>query len=596
MDQGARHDFKERVRQATDIVGLVGRYVPLKRSGKTHKARCPFHSERTPSFHVDPARQSWRCFGACDEGGDVFDFFMKIEGIDFREALSRLAESAGLPVPQWRGSAGSGREKKKEEEDYLRLQRGAAKFFRKGYLGAAGVAAREYCVGRGVSGETSPDFELGWAPDSYDTLIEYFRGHRVSDERLVRAGLVGERASGGIYDRFRGRLIFPIRDDRGRTVGFGGRVLGEAPGGAKYLNSPAHRFFEKRRLLYGLDRAKAAIRDSGCAVIAEGYLDVLGAHQAGFANVVATLGTALTAGHMSLLLRFCERVVLAFDGDEAGRGAAEKASGICLAEGMRGRVMLLGEGEDVADLCLRGRGAEFERLQEGAVGVFDFLLGRLAEGYELEEAEGKAAAARSIMERVSAVRDGVARAEYRRRAADYLAVPERELEAYLRPPAPAPGSEAGDGGPGRRETRLERAERDLLPFLLAGGPYLELVLAAKVAGAPLEERLTDPAVREVLEHLKVGGPTADAAGALLGRLEAGPVKTMVVDMASREVGGYRIPPRRNFEKALSGLRRMYVQAELDELDSRLRKALKEGRPEDYEPLMARHRELSLEMR
>ena len=300
----------EAVKDRIDIVELVGETVQLRKVGKNYTGRCPFHSERTPSFSVDPVRRTWHCFGACSTGGDVFTFLERRDNLDFGEALRVLAARAGVELS---------RHKPEEEARSPRLiqaNEAAAGFYHHLLLNSREAeAARAYAGSRGLDASAIRDFELGFSPERWDSLTRYLQDQSYTGEELTEAGLVieGER---GVHDRFRGRLMFPIRDVRGRVLGFGGRALGDAQ--PKYLNSPQSPVFDKGSLLYTLDRAKDAIRRESRAVIVEGYLDAIAAHQHGYQNVVASLGTALTERQIDLVKRFTKRVALALDSDAAG--------------------------------------------------------------------------------------------------------------------------------------------------------------------------------------------------------------------------------------------------------------------------------------
>lgn len=314
----------EEVKSRIDIVDLVGQYVPLQRSGRNYKASCPFHAERTPSFFVTPERQSWRCFGACSTGGDIFAFVMKREGVEFGEALRILAERAGVNL-------GDRKEPEAEEREQRLLQanEAAAAFFHNALLHSKpGDVARTYLSERGVDLETIEAFQLGYSPDSWDALKSHLTERSYTDEELLSAGLLVESERGG-YDRFRGRLMFPIRDDRGRTVGFGARQLATegktADAGAKYINTPQTPAFDKSALLYALDKAKETVRREKSVIVVEGYMDAIAAHQHGIANVVASMGTALTEKQIRRLERFRSTILLAMDADAAGIEATLRA-------------------------------------------------------------------------------------------------------------------------------------------------------------------------------------------------------------------------------------------------------------------------------
>jgi DNA primase len=312
----------DEIKSRIDIVDLVSESVQLRRSGKNYTGFCPFHpNTRTPAFVVFPETGTWRCFGQCNEGGDIFGFLMKKEGWDFSETLSYLAEKAGVelkpPTPQEQAAA--------EEHDNLRdLLEEAVTYYRHQLLNTPpGQAALSYLNQRGLNDETIEAFGLGYAPRSWDALINHFIAKGFSEDELVNAGLVSQRESdqgevdAGVYDRFRHRVMFPIRDERGRMAGFGARILNpeDVP---KFLNSPQTAIFDKSRLLYGLDRARKAIRTNDQAVIVEGYLDVIALHQAGYDTAVSPMGTALSDRQLYLLKRFSRNIVLALDPDAAG--------------------------------------------------------------------------------------------------------------------------------------------------------------------------------------------------------------------------------------------------------------------------------------
>ena len=315
-------DVKSRV----DIVDLVGEYVPLQRAGRNFKANCPFHQERTPSFIVSPERQTWHCFGSCGEGGDVFNFVMKRENVEFGEALRILAQRAGVELTQQRPP-----EEDERRNRLVEANEAAAAFYHNALLKSQGGAqARSYLTSRGLDAEMIEAFELGYSPDGWEHLKSHLLGRGFSEKELLDAGLLVESDRGG-YDRFRNRLMFPIRDDKGRVVGFGARKL-ESEGhesadgsDAKYVNSPQTPMFDKGSLLYGLDRAKEAIRRERSAIVVEGYMDAIAAHQYGRGNVVASMGTALTERQIRLLERLRAKILLAMDADAAGIEATLRA-------------------------------------------------------------------------------------------------------------------------------------------------------------------------------------------------------------------------------------------------------------------------------
>lgn len=310
----------DEIRRRVDIVELVGRFVNLKRAGQNWKGLCPFHVEKTPSFTVNPRRGIFHCFG-CGVGGDAFEFVMRQDRLTFPEAVQALARTAGVALPEERarGAGDSGR------QELFRIMELAARFFAEALWKPGGEDARRYLEGRGIDPEVARRFGLGLSPQGWDGLLTFMRGERVSAEALESAGLAVRREGGtGHYDRFRGRLMFPIRDVQGRVVAFGGRALADE--NPKYLNSPETPLYTKGHLLYAADLARTAIRERNRALLVEGYVDCLMAHQHGFPETVAALGTAFTAAQLALLRRWCEEVVTFFDADAAGQKAAERAA------------------------------------------------------------------------------------------------------------------------------------------------------------------------------------------------------------------------------------------------------------------------------
>lgn len=365
------YDVKERVKQAIDIVDLVGSYVQLRREGRAFKALCPWHDDQRPSLTVNPERQSFKCW-VCDIGGDVFSFVMQMEGVEFRQALAMLAERAGIALQPKRQEAGPTNPVDDKQAQYRALDWAVGRLHHFLLHDAEADVARRYLAERGISAESVARFKLGFAPNQWEWLSGQARATPYPVALLERVGLVGQRRSGsGYYDRFKGRALFPIFDSQGRAVGLGGRAMpGLAePDAAKYINSPETPLFSKSQQLYGLNLARDAIRRSGTALVMEGYTDVIMAHQFGFAQAVAVLGTALGGSHLRLLRRMADRVkiVLVLDGDEAGRRRANEILELFVSENADVRVLTLPDELDPCEFLLQ-RGAEaFRALVEGAV-------------------------------------------------------------------------------------------------------------------------------------------------------------------------------------------------------------------------------------
>ena len=378
-------DLKERVRDAVDIVELAGSYLSLRRQGKGFVGLCPWHDDSRPSLQINPERQTYRCW-VCNDGGDVFKFLMRMERLEFREALEHLAERAGIPMTRGRSGASGAR-----KADFHKALNWAADRYRD-YLQSSpdARAAREYLTTRGLTEDTIQRFGLGFAPDSWDWLLKEASAAGIGTDILAATGMAVERQdASGHYDRFRARIIFPIRDPMSRCVAFGGRVLPEAKSDAKsdpakYINSPETPVFSKSSMLYGLESAREAMGKTRRAVVVEGYTDCLAARQAGIDDVVAVLGTALGEKHAKLLRRYVDRIVIVLDGDDAGRKRTDEILDVLLAEPIDLRIARLPSGIDPCDFILdHGRDA-FETMLESAADPLDYRLdevnARLPEG------------------------------------------------------------------------------------------------------------------------------------------------------------------------------------------------------------------------
>ncbi len=368
-------DERDEIRARIDIVELVGGRVALRRTGKTWKGLCPFHDDKTPSFTVDPTTGRYRCW-SCGEHGDCFTWVMKTGNVEFPEALKELAQKAGVELKSRGPVAPPGL-----RDAHRAMMAEALAFFRESLPRAA--AAREYVQGRGLDEATVEAWEMGYAPDTFDSLTNRLRqkSHNMAEAKALF--LVDERERGGLYDKFRGRLMFPIRDERGELVAFGGRLLGE--GQPKYINSSDTPLYRKSKVLYGFDRAKDRIAKERRAVLVEGYLDVIACHRADETTAVASLGTALSEEHAKLLKRWCDEVTILYDADAAGQKAAERAVGLLRAEGVRVRVALMPQGEDPDTLLRKAGAAAVRRAVEGGLSPLDFAVGQLEAKHNPEE-------------------------------------------------------------------------------------------------------------------------------------------------------------------------------------------------------------------
>ena len=497
------------IRAGVDIVEFVGRFVNLRKAGVNWKGLCPFHGEKTPSFMVNPKKGIFHCFG-CGVGGDVFGFAMRQDRLSFPEAVRALAKTAGVTLPEERGAApDSGR------DELLRAMDLAARFYAEALWKPAGARAQQYLSERGIDPDVAKRFGLGYAPEGWDTLLTFMKSEQVTEETLVTAGLAVARENrAGVYDRFRGRLLFTIRDLQGRVVAFGGRAFGDEQ--PKYLNSPETPLYTKGNLLYAADVARESIRTKNRALIVEGYVDCLMAHQHGFTETVAALGTAFTPAQLALLRRYCDEVVTFFDADAAGQKAAERAQELLEPTGggftwavnrsgsfegggaLRVKVALLPAGHD-PDTFLRAEGAAaFSDRITAARSLLSYALARTIGDADAAGPRGRTTTFARVALMLSKVSDAEEATALAREAAARLGVDATQLwfEAQrlansLRRPA-APVGVATVAGP---STSAE--DRKLITLLLVSAPARTTLLPLLEPGD-----VAHPALREIVEALK----------------------------------------------------------------------------------------------
>ncbi|MFM7214660.1 MAG: DNA primase [Verrucomicrobiota bacterium] len=430
-------NFRERVRAASDIVDLIGASIPLKRNGANFVCLCPFHREKSPSFNVNPARQIFHCFG-CQAGGDVFKFVQLYENISFPEAIERLAERARIPLEY---EAGTGvPENRGLKDSLLKLHEAICLRWQQCLANeAAGELARDYLARRGVAPETVKEFRLGAAPEAWDDTVNWAKSKGFDDSLCEQAGLILRKAeTGRVYDRFRGRLMFPICDEQGRVIAFSGRVLQGDEKTAKYVNSPETPIFTKGKVLFALDKARRAILDAGHAIICEGQLDTIACHAAGIRNVVAPQGTALTPDHARVIRRYVEEVVLCFDGDKAGRNASVRSFDGLLGSGLSVRVASIPPPDD-PDSFIKSHGVEaFRGILTRAEGYFDFYLRHLLEENDVSTDRGRAVVVRSVGEAVQKTGNAVVIDTYAQRVAQRLGVDPAAVRQEFRKARPSP--------------------------------------------------------------------------------------------------------------------------------------------------------------
>jgi DNA primase len=428
----------EQIAAANDIVEVIGSYFPLKRAGANFKALCPFHQEKTPSFMVSPSRQTFHCFG-CGAGGSVFRFVMEYEHTDFPSAVRKLATRVGITVVEKRGAADEDR-RYEARRTLLKLHADAAEWFQENLLKRdVGEPARKYLKQRGITADIAKRWQLGYAPDEWNAFGSWAGAHGYHARDLITSGLVKNRsdaesvpvAMSGAYDRFRGRIMFPICNDVGEVIAFSGRLLKDAEGAAKYLNSPETPLFRKGHVLFGLHKSKRALIEANCAVVCEGQLDLISLFEAGITNVVAPQGTAFTENQARVLKRFVNEVVLCFDADSAGQKAAERSLDALLQNDLIVRVAEMPAGED-PDSLIRLEGKEtFEKRVGRARDFFDYWIERETAGVDLASVGAKMLLARRTAELISRIGNDAMRNEVIYKAAARFDLPAADLKNFV---------------------------------------------------------------------------------------------------------------------------------------------------------------------
>jgi DNA primase len=424
----------EQIAAANDIVEVIGAYFPVKRAGANFKALCPFHQEKTPSFHVNPQRQTFHCFG-CGVGGSVFRFVMEYEHIDFPSAVRKLAARVGIPIVEERGG---GEEDRQHEarRTLLKLHSEATEWFQENLLKKEfAETARTYLKRRGIDRQLAKDWQLGFAPESWDAFSKWALDRGYSRTQLLQSGLVKprdeEQASGEFYDRFRGRIMFPICNDVGEVIAFSGRLLESDPQAAKYVNSPETPLFQKGRVLFGLHKTKRALIEANCAIVCEGQLDLITVFEAGIKNVVAPQGTAFTEYQARILKRFVDEVVLCFDADQAGQKAAQHSLDSLLQHDLVVRIVDMPAGEDPDSLIRRGGKEEFEKRVSAAADFFDYWIEREVAKVDMSSLGAKMQVTRTLAETVAQISDPLMRGQVVNKMSARLGVPSSEFEKLV---------------------------------------------------------------------------------------------------------------------------------------------------------------------
>ena len=573
--------FLDDLKRQADIVRVVQDYVQLKKKGANWMACCPFHKEKTPSFSVSPAKEIFYCFG-CHKGGSVFNFVMEMERVSFPEAIKLVAEKSGVPLPKLVDDSRF-EARRNEAESVIELNKWALEWWEQ-QLESSGEAriARDYLQRREITDETRKTFRLGYAPDSWDALSLYLRQKGATQEQIERSGLVVKKEEGGSYDRFRGRLIFPVMDIQGKPIAFGGRTLRDED--AKYINSPETAAYVKGRNLFGLNLTRDEIRRAGFAILVEGFLDLIVPYQFGVRNVVASLGTALTPDQARLVSRFARKVVVNYDGDNAGVQAAKKAIAILLTEDLEVKILVLPEAADPDEFIRKSGVIEYQKQRGLAQPHIQFVIDQAVRDRKLSNPADKEAAVDEVLPYIRAVRSRIQKREYFDIAMDSLRISDgtlrRELWHSIRQ-----GTGEGARGAAATSATIKRAavkptvaEIQLLELLLDDETVRRNILP-KLEIADYEDLPTAAIFRAII------GIQNEGAGVDFVRLsaridETDPAAELLPMLLMGEVasadGEYRNHVRPKAEKCLDALRLMNINGRIRELHAEIADAERAG--------------------
>ncbi|WP_185243474.1 DNA primase [Citrifermentans bremense] len=461
------------VRERAPILQVISDYMSLKKSGANYQGICPFHGEKTPSFNVNPARGIFHCFG-CGAGGNSFDFVMRMEGLSFPQAVKFLAKKVGVEIPERPLSRDEKRRMDEQEQAFHINELACEYYLRVLESDEAGAAGRGYLQQRGVDRETAATYRMGFAPVGWDNLAKFLQRKGVPLEQAEKLGLLRKREGrDGYYDTFRNRLLFTISDLHGRAIGFGGRVMDDSL--PKYINSPESVVYHKSEVLFGVDLAKKGMREQGSAIVVEGYFDHLALYRAGYTNVVATCGTALTPPHVKLLRRYAERAYMLFDGDEAGRKATVRSMELFLEEGFPARVVEVPSGDDPDTFIRREGGAAFAPLLEQSLPIFESFYRGVLKSLDIRSVEGKVAFVNEVSPRLAKISDPVERGLYEKEICRAVGIDQAMLHKKVGIPAAAPRPQQAKAAP-----RTAATEEVLLTLM---AKYPEVVLTVRDHGA-----------------------------------------------------------------------------------------------------------------
>lgn len=582
----------DQIKARLDLADFVGQYVKLSRAGVNMKGLCPFHNEKSPSFFVSPARQTWHCFG-CNKGGDAFSFLQEIEGVTFREALETLGTRTGVEVKRERPEVRDARDKARDANSL------AAQFFAVQLAKSkAGAAAEKYLNDRGLKEETVKTFQIGWAPNKDTALLDYLKSRGLSESDIVDGGLA-IRTKRGTRDRFRGRIMFPIADGNNRVVGFTGRIFGREEGeyDPKYSNSPETPIFEKRRMLYGLNLARRAIRERGATLLVEGQMDALMAHQAGDSNAVATSGTALTEQHITTLSRLADTLIVAYDADAAGIASTKRSIELALAGGMNVKVALVPEGKDPADLILKSPDAWRNLLEKGVQPVIAFFIEQAIAEYGTETPEAKQRIVAEVLPYLARMSNATEQGEWASHLASAVHLSkgkgDEDIYEQLRMMKKSPTLKK------QEETSGEAEEKEISRRRMLEEHFLALLLYAEDGPEGAEHLLSIPEHQKLHGHIvaQKGEKTPEERTTSLIEAAGDELReytSRVALLAERLLESVRDFPT-EVESAAREIRRFDIREKLDALSLKLEEAERSGNSVEIRELTEQFRTASRDL-
>lgn len=574
----------EEIKNRLDIVELISGYIAVKKSGANFKATCPFHNEKSASLMISPQKQIWHCFG-CGEGGDIFGFVMRYENLDFREALSQLANRAGVVLPERRSNPVEAQENKKITEDLIRINNFTAKFYQKQLdfetsQNAVSKEAREYLIKRGLNKQTIENWQIGFAPESFDALIKALQAKNVTSQNALLAGVVAKNDRGNIFDRFRNRIVFPIHNYFGDVAGFTARVLpsaenidkntsGSSAGNfvaAKYINSPETPVYNKSKILFGLFQAKQAIRKADETVVVEGQMDCIAAHQAGFGNTVATSGTALTEDHLRLIGRLTKNLKFSFDSDSAGLAALRRAGELAMTMGFRVKVISFSGAKDPDELIQTSPGLWKKAVQD-AVWFIDHYIDWAEKNFTFGSLEQKQYISQEVIPILRFITNPLEQGHYIRLMSERFAVTENELRADLKPsPQANPNERREDVSKAVMITPEVIQEKEIL-----GGLFAYPEFRAFVAEEGLPSEYISDYIRPIMNAALINEPLVGEAATPAMDALANEAQFMV-ESSLENLNGNELALMRELKKSFYLFKMAGIKKQLQDATTAIKKA------------------------